>query len=222
MKKAECENPDDLSATRPSVWKITKVHVRGRPRSQSGWIAYHESEDPLSLVERSRYVGYNSKSPSVSFVNRYGWGYHMLDLENIPRRCGDINPDSGWKALLEHEHRRKRVHKVVCSSALEDLGTNHPDAARAKRRGYYQLNKIFLLDTDKAPGLVKFLARETEMIAFWYDVDMYGEYDEDEPACEGGCVLRPRLKEHITKQRQQRKRAKVPTEYAYFSWDTFP
>ncbi len=25
---------------------------------------------------------------------------------------------------------------------------------------------------------------DREMIAFWYDVDMYGEYDEDEPACE--------------------------------------
>ncbi|SJL01574.1 uncharacterized protein ARMOST_04896 [Armillaria ostoyae] len=269
MKNAERDNPDDLSASergrqdssdgwmyrvaaRPGVWKIAKVHVRDRPHTQSGWIAYHESQDPLSLVERSRYVGYNSKSPSVSFVNRYDWGYHMPDLGNIPRTWADIDPDSGWKALLEREHRRKRVHKVICSSPLEDLGANHPDAARAKRREYYQSNKIFLLDADKAPGLVKFLARpsimddaswdrlpdgtwkkplsyslfsgergmnsescfgcnlhipltgsdwdygrlifsdelstrfpgDREMIAFWYDVDMYGEYDEDEPACE--------------------------------------
>lgn len=149
--------PDKLSKL--TAQKIAKVHVRGRPRSQSGWIAYHESQDPLSLVERSRYVGYNSKSPSVSFVNRYDWGYHMPDLGNIPRTWADIVPDSGWKALLEREHRRKRVHKVICSSAMEDLGANHPDAARAKRREYYQSNKIFLLDADKAPGLVKFLAR---------------------------------------------------------------
>lgn len=83
------------SSTLPQ--KIAKVHVRGKPRSQSGWIAYHESQDPLTLVEHSRYVGYSSKSSSVSFVIRYDWGYHMPDIGNIPRPWADIDPESGWK-----------------------------------------------------------------------------------------------------------------------------
>ncbi|KAK0467862.1 uncharacterized protein EV420DRAFT_1635130 [Desarmillaria tabescens] len=171
----------------------------------------------------------------------------MPDLGNTPRTWADLDPGSGWKALLESEHR---VGKIICG--LDDLGANHPDAARAKRREYYQSNKIFLLDADKAPGLVKFLARpsimddagwdrlpdgtwkkplsyslfsgergmdtescfgcnlhipltsadwdygrlifsdelsarfpeDREMIAFWYDVNMYGEGDEDDPACQ--------------------------------------
>ncbi|KAK0467859.1 uncharacterized protein EV420DRAFT_1758095 [Desarmillaria tabescens] len=114
----------------------------------------HDNPDDLSSSERGQQESSN------------GWMYRVAARPGIwkvsqPSQKSTSAVDPARKVAGSPITKAKTPS--LWSNARDDLGANHPDAARAKRREYYQSNKIFLLDAGKAPGLVKFLARPSIM-----------------------------------------------------------
>ena len=88
---------------------------------------------------------------NLAYVNRYDWGCHFYGNGDTARTLADIDPESGWLAAIERWKRLRQVHKY-CEKG-------HPDRDRWDRIERLRYHRIFLLDADKTPEVIKLLAR---------------------------------------------------------------
>jgi hypothetical protein len=87
----------------------------------------------------------------LAWVNRYDWGYHFYGADDPARTLADIDPESGWHAAIERSKRLRQVQKYC--------GKGHPDSDRWDRIEKFRYHRIFLLDANKTPEVIKLLAR---------------------------------------------------------------
>jgi len=101
----------------------------------------------------SRMLGWENRygNERLAWINRYDWGYHFYGNGDTARTLGDIDPQSGWRVAVERQKRLQQVHKY-CEKG-------HPDSDRWDRIEKYRCRRIFLLDANKTPEVIKLLAR---------------------------------------------------------------
>jgi hypothetical protein len=87
----------------------------------------------------------------LAWVNRYDWGFHFSGTHDSARTLADIDPESGWRAAIERRKRLEQFHKY-CEKG-------HPDSDRWDRIEKYRSRRIFLLDAEKTPEVIKLIAR---------------------------------------------------------------